>query len=347
VGLETATYIAGLNESWPDGNDQRTTVDNHARLIKAAMKRTWTMLDGAVNVSAGGFNFLADLSKSVQYQLNQLRDGSSTVLNAMSANYASSASTALNAGMIGGVSLSDIAALSRTNTYLAVNIFGASTVGSVRLFPGSSALPGYVSFHTPEGTRRGFIGFGDGNSNLQIQAENGWRWEFAGSLPLYESLAMLHAGSTLNADNIGTGTIPNARISLAAVQQHQASLNVNSALTATSATTATTASNANNVGGYGVAITPTAGAVAVRNVSGDLFARFFNTGAPIENVAADAICYTSGSDGYIRRCQLGYLGAQFETRNITGRSGISKSLASGSGPPSLVGTTNGDLFYYY
>lgn len=349
MGLETASYIAGLVESNPDGNDQRTTTDNHIRLLKASLKRTFPMLDGAVSISALGFAFLGDLSRSVQYQINQLRDGSTTALNALIANYALSASTALNAGMIGGVSLSDIAALSRTNTYLAVNIFGGAGIGSVRIYPGSNTLPGYVGFHTPEGTRRGFIGFGSGG-RLLLASENSWGYDFVdsggGLPPTITGQAALHAASSLNASNLGSGSVPDARVSLSAVQQHQASLNVNSALTASSATTATTASNANALGGYAAALTGTANTVAVRDSNGDLYARFFNQASGYETGTVDSLIVTIG-DSFFRKMTLANAGAQIEARNITGRTGTAKSLASGSGPPSLGGSTNGDLFYYY
>lgn len=309
------------------------------------------MLDGAVSISAMGFMFLGDLSRSVQYQLNQLRDGSSTVVFATGANYALSASTALNAGMIGGVSLSDIAVLGRTNTYLAVQVIGVPGVGSARLFPGSATMPGYVAFHTPDGTRRGYIGFGVGQ-RLQIAAESSWGYDFVnsgngGQVPTINGQNILHTGSTLNASSLGTGTVPNAQISLGSVQQHQASLNVNSALTAANATLAATASNAQLVDGRQLNEGPAASTVAGRNSAGDIFARYFNMAAGIDNTAADAILHTSAADGYIRRSSLAYVGAQLETRNISGRAGIAKSIQSGAGPPSLVGSTNGDLFYYY
>lgn len=46
-------------------------------------------------------------------------------------------------------------------------------VGGVTLSPGDAGLPGYVSFHSANGTRRGYIGWGDSNYNL-LQGENGW-----------------------------------------------------------------------------------------------------------------------------------------------------------------------------
>lgn len=57
--LETATYVYGLVTTNPDGGDSRTTLDDHARLIKAAIKRTFPNLDGEVSASAGLLNSAA------------------------------------------------------------------------------------------------------------------------------------------------------------------------------------------------------------------------------------------------------------------------------------------------
>lgn len=54
--LETATYIYGLVATNPDGGDARSTLDDHCRLIKAALKRTFPNLDGEVSVSADAIN---------------------------------------------------------------------------------------------------------------------------------------------------------------------------------------------------------------------------------------------------------------------------------------------------
>lgn len=356
MGLETATYIAGLNESWPDGLDQAATLDNHIRLLKAVLKRQFPGLDGPVSLSSIQVMYLNDVSKSVQYQLNELRDGSATANNAINSRFANSASIAGDARALGGVSASYVAAVSYTNVFAVVQQFGGSpfggsgtaAVGFTRIFPGNSAAPGYVAFYTADGTRRGYIGFTDGANNLQFAAENGWRFEFSGSLPMYENSPLMYQGGPISASNINSGSIPDARVPLSAVQQHQASLNVNSALTAGSATTATTASNANAVNGYAASEAATGSTVAARNSAGYLFAQYFNQGSGnSENPAVSQIMVTNGGDGFLRKASAAHLGQYLSCQNITGRAGTNKTLASGSGPPSLSGSTNGDLFYYY
>lgn len=52
--------------------------------------------------------------------------------------------------------------------------------GRLALLRGSAALPGFVGFYTPEGTRRGYIGWGDGTNNT-LTGENGWGWSVIGA----------------------------------------------------------------------------------------------------------------------------------------------------------------------
>ena len=55
-------------------------------------------------------------------------------------------------------------------------------LGRVGLRAGSAANPGYVEFFTPEGTRRGYIGWQDPGNSLAIVAEAGWQWRVSGAL---------------------------------------------------------------------------------------------------------------------------------------------------------------------
>lgn len=96
MGLETATYIDSLVISNPDGTDARNTSDDHHRLIKACLKRTFPLVAGAISASHAAIGYINDLSGSAQAQLNALRDGSATALNAVNARYANSASYALH-----------------------------------------------------------------------------------------------------------------------------------------------------------------------------------------------------------------------------------------------------------
>lgn len=360
MGLETATYIGALNEAWPDGADPRTTVDNHIRLGKAALKRTFVNLNGPVVLTHDKFNFLNDVSRSVQYQINQLRDGESgTVAVATVANYANSASYAANAGGLIEFSASAIAAqwsagqvavLARTADQF---VRGAwltrqePTYGYVGMRSGSQTLPGYVEFFTPNGTRRGYIGWGNssGFSNrIGIFSENSYGWDFSGPLaPTIGGFGILHTESEIPGPKI-VGTIPNAAISLPAIQQHQASINAGNAV---NATFATGAGNANTVGGYAPNDAIVGSTVVVRSDTGDIGCRYVLSTGGAEDFNAAAVVVKNGADNFLRSVTTARLGAVLSAQNITGRSGTAKILASGSGPPSLTGSVNGDFFFYY
>jgi hypothetical protein len=346
VALETASYVANLVESNPDGLDQRSTADNHLRLIKAALKRTFPQMDGPVSLSSAQVMYLGDVSASVQLQLNQLRDGSATANNALYANSASHAAVAGNALAVGGFSHSDVAVLARVadQTFVgAIVIKTSSAVGSAALRPGSSSNPGYVEFRTAEGTRRGFVGFGSG-TRLLFQAENNWGFDFSGSVaPTIAGNAILHAASQLPATNL-VGSVPNASVPLSAVQQHQGSLAVASATTASSASTA---SNAGAVNGYGASEAAAGSTVVARTAAGYAYATYFNQTSSNEGGTPTSVMVITGSDGFLRKMVPSTFGSQIAAQNISGRTGTAKNLAAGSGPPSLGGSTNGDFFYYY
>jgi hypothetical protein len=117
VPLETATYISALVVTNPDGGDARSTIDDHTRLLKAVLKRTFPLVDGAISLSSVQYMYLNDLSASVQLQLNQLRDGSATANNAVNARYANSASLALYAN---SASFATLAATANSASYAAL-----------------------------------------------------------------------------------------------------------------------------------------------------------------------------------------------------------------------------------
>ncbi len=69
MSLETtATYINSFNPVWPDGADQRSTADDHIRLIKGAVQRTFPNITNAITVSDTALNrtqYLGSLSYSI------------------------------------------------------------------------------------------------------------------------------------------------------------------------------------------------------------------------------------------------------------------------------------------
>lgn len=76
-----------------------------------------------------------------------------------------------------------------------------SGVGTARLVPGNAGNPGYIAFHTAEGTRRGYIGWRDGaNNRMLFGSENGWNFSFS-QTPLVGGNSIWHAGN----DGAGSG----------------------------------------------------------------------------------------------------------------------------------------------
>lgn len=120
MALETATYIDGLVITNPTGTDSRSTSDDHHRLIKAAIKRTWPNVAGEVSASHGALNFVTTLSANAQTQLNGKLPISATALTANSALYAVSATNAV----------SSIFATSATNATSAVFATSATNATS-------------------------------------------------------------------------------------------------------------------------------------------------------------------------------------------------------------------------
>ena len=72
-------------------------------------------------------------------------------------------------------------------TFLGSVYFGdAAGRGAVRIQPGTTTRPGTVEFMTPDGVRRGYIGYAnsDAGGYLMFQGESGWGWRVS-SRPLF------------------------------------------------------------------------------------------------------------------------------------------------------------------
>lgn len=59
MGLEAATYISQLISTNPLGSDDRSTADDHIRLVKAVLKSTFPNITGAMNATQAELNALA------------------------------------------------------------------------------------------------------------------------------------------------------------------------------------------------------------------------------------------------------------------------------------------------
>lgn len=117
IPLETATYVNSLINLWPEGTDQRSTADDHFRLLKATILRTWPNIAGQVVATDAEHNFLQSLSVNIQATFNRLFLGGASDTASGTVFYAR------NAGMLGSLSMSEYARTSVSETFHRAVVF--------------------------------------------------------------------------------------------------------------------------------------------------------------------------------------------------------------------------------
>ena len=100
MGLESATYIDDLVTTNPIGTDDRSTADDHLRLIKAVLKNSFSGINGEVTVSQTKINYLNDVTSDIQAQINGKLGSTATAVN--STEWAGAAQTVSTAAPSGG-----------------------------------------------------------------------------------------------------------------------------------------------------------------------------------------------------------------------------------------------------
>lgn len=68
--IESATHINDLNASYPAGTDQKSTLDDHLRLVKSAVKTTFPNVSGAVTPTHTELNYVDGVTSAIQTQLD-------------------------------------------------------------------------------------------------------------------------------------------------------------------------------------------------------------------------------------------------------------------------------------
>jgi hypothetical protein len=314
VPLETATYITSLVITNPDGSDQKNTADDHIRLIKACLKRSFPMLDGAVSLSHVQLMYLGDLSASVQVQLNNLRDGSATANNALYANSASFATSANSAANLAGVPAASYARRDQVNS-ISFNVVIVS--GNSGQAPGTGA--GFLQLNNTSSGWGGMTFRRTGDTIAEIA-------ETAGSITngaLAFSMMLNNAWVTAMVLSPSTFTYNGFTI------WHAGNDGENSGL------------NADLLDGYNASEVANGNTVVARTAQGYAYATYFNqSSSENENPNVTSVIVSSG-DGFFRKATPAYLGTLMQTRNITGKSGTAKTV-SGAAP---AGGQDGDIWY--
>lgn len=68
--IESATYINGLNASYPAASDPKSEGDDHLRLLKSTVKATFPNVTGAVTPTQADLNVLAGAASGAVTGLN-------------------------------------------------------------------------------------------------------------------------------------------------------------------------------------------------------------------------------------------------------------------------------------
>lgn len=312
--LETATYITSLVITNPDGSDQKNTADDHIRLIKACLKRSFPLLDGAVSLSHVQLMYLGDLSRSVQVQLNNLRDGSATANNALFANSASYAGSAGSAANIGGVPGQNFARRDQVNSMSFNLVLVSANSGQA---PGTGA--GFLQINNTSSGWGGMTFRRTGDTVAEIA-------ETAGSITNGTlRFAMLLNNAWVTAMVLSPTIFTYNGFTV----WHAGNDGENSGL------------NADLLDGYNASEVANGNTVVTRTAQGYAYATYFNQSSSENENPNVASVFVSSGDGFLRKATPAYLGTLMQTRNITGKSGTAKTVSS-SAP---AGGIDGDVWY--
>jgi hypothetical protein len=114
MGLESATYISGLNASNPVTGDAKTEGDDHLRLIKSTLLATFPGVTGAVTSTHTELNLIDGLTSSAAElnildgatlsttELNYVDGVTSAIQTQLDAKYATSKITISTSAASGG-----------------------------------------------------------------------------------------------------------------------------------------------------------------------------------------------------------------------------------------------------
>ena len=97
MGIESASFISQLDSANPKGTDQRSTLDDHARLLKKCARDTLKNLNSTVSATPQALNFVNTLTANAQTQLNQLDSDRKSTSAALMAEIASASQSLVNA----------------------------------------------------------------------------------------------------------------------------------------------------------------------------------------------------------------------------------------------------------
>ena len=161
MGLETSTYVNGLNANNPAATDGLAQADDHLRLIKSTIKNTFPNLDAAVTATPAELNVL-DGTDVTTASLDKLQDITATAAEVNKLSGATVSTTEIN--RLTGVT-SDVQTQLNTKAPSASPTFtGTVTLGAFEISVGSDGRLDFVVGSTTVMSL-------DQSGNLRVKAE--------------------------------------------------------------------------------------------------------------------------------------------------------------------------------
>ncbi len=137
--VETATYINGLNATYPAASDPKSEGDDHLRLIKSTVKATFPNVTGAVTATHTELSHVAGVTSAIQTQIDTKAPTASPTFTGTPAAPTAAA----------GTNTTQIA----TTAHVAASIFAASGITAV--LPGQTGNAG--KFLGTDGTSANWV----------------------------------------------------------------------------------------------------------------------------------------------------------------------------------------------
>ena len=143
MALETATYLDSLNASWPLGSDAESSSDDHHRLVKACLQRSFPNISAEMRATAVNLNFLTGVDQDIQAKIDAYSASISSLVADLGSAIVSSSFATLE---------SDVASKSARITTISADVASKSGVITTLLgyprvysgFVGGSATVGFL-----------------------------------------------------------------------------------------------------------------------------------------------------------------------------------------------------------
>jgi len=161
MGLETSTYVNGLNANNPAATDGLAQADDHLRLIKSTIKSTFPNLDAAVTATPAELNKL-DGTDVTTASLNKLQDITATAAEVNKLDGATVSTTEIN--RLDGVTSNVQSQLNTKAPSASPTFTGTVTLGAFKISVGGD---GRLDFKVGSTTVMSL----DQSGNLRVKAD--------------------------------------------------------------------------------------------------------------------------------------------------------------------------------